>query len=82
MKKRTSSSTTSTSTIAAPGDVDAVKKGEFLPKSASASAKTFGEGEGEEEWVEADVVIAGDGVRSVARRDMLKVHGEEDHSTL
>lgn len=34
----------------------------------------------EEVWLEADLVIAADGIRSVARRDMLKKLGEEDHS--
>lgn len=35
--------------------------------------------EKEEVWFEADVVIGADGIRSVARRDMLKLHGEDDH---
>lgn len=34
----------------------------------------------EEVWLEADLLIAADGIRSVARRDMLKKLGEEDHS--
>lgn len=34
----------------------------------------------EEVWLEADLVIAADGIRSVARRDMLKKLGKEDHS--
>lgn len=61
----------------APGDVEGSKEG-FLPKSAAAGKEEAESGE--EEWMEADVVIAGDGVRSIARRDMLKIHGEEDHS--
>lgn len=37
-------------------------------------------GEKEDLWLEADVVVGADGIRSVARRDMLRLRGEGDHS--
>ena len=53
------------------------------PESAKAAAGGKAEEQQldrEEVWLEADLVIAADGIRSVARRDMLKKLGEEDHS--
>ncbi len=34
----------------------------------------------EGEWFQADVILGADGVKSVTRRDMLRLEGEEDHS--
>lgn len=53
------------------------------PESVKASAAESAREEDldrEEVWLEADLVIAADGIRSVARRGMLKKLGEEDHS--
>lgn len=61
--------------VAPPTDPDSVK--------AAANGKAEAEQlDREEVWLEADLVIAADGIRSVARRDMLKKLGEEDHSML
>ncbi|KAM0746746.1 FAD/NAD(P)-binding domain-containing protein [Meredithblackwellia eburnea MCA 4105] len=35
--------------------------------------------EAEGEWIQGDVILAADGVKSVTRSLMLKVHGEDDH---
>jgi hypothetical protein len=53
------------------------------PESVRTSAEQKAQEEDldrEEVWLEADLVIAADGIRSVARRGMLKKLGEEDHS--
>lgn len=42
-------------------------------------AATGNEGEKEQVWLEADVLVGADGIRSVARRDMLRLRGDEDH---
>ena len=31
------------------------------------------------EWVEADVIICADGIKSRIRRDMMKIHGQTDY---
>jgi salicylate hydroxylase len=49
-------------------------------KNESVGAESKAVGEEGAEWFEADVILGADGVRSVARRDMLKLEGEEDHS--
>ncbi|KAJ9126276.1 hypothetical protein QFC24_002007 [Naganishia onofrii] len=52
------------------------------PESVKTSAEQKAQEEDldrEEVWLEADLVIAADGIRSVARRGMLKKLGEEDH---
>jgi 2-polyprenyl-6-methoxyphenol hydroxylase-like FAD-dependent oxidoreductase len=60
--------------VAPPTDPESVK-------DKVASNATIQQLDREEVWLEADLVIAADGIRSVARRDMLKKLGEEDHST-
>jgi salicylate hydroxylase len=33
------------------------------------------------EWLEADVILCADGIKSDIRRDMMKIHGQIDHGT-
>jgi len=46
------------------------------------SVKPFLAPDSDRRWVEADVILASDGVKSIARSGMLKRLGDVDHSRL